>query len=159
MPVWQAFEGNSASADDIEADLIDRRVQLEVLASPVKDEHGRVKSVVAAFQDISQRRQMQAELDEYRFQLEGLVAQRTEQLSAANEQLNAEISERLHLEQLLRFRLEWLAVVNQVYQSVTSLGDLPNGYKSFIDTIKVCLTPAMRFWSNSMQRASSSSCW
>ena len=42
MPVWQAFEGKSASADDIEADLVDRRVPLEIWANPVKDEHGKV---------------------------------------------------------------------------------------------------------------------
>jgi hypothetical protein len=68
MPVWQAFEGESASADDIEADLIDWRVPLEVWANPVKDEHGRVESVVAAFRT-SRTQTREAELEEHRQQL------------------------------------------------------------------------------------------
>ncbi len=36
FPVYQALQGEPANADDIEADLVDRRVPLEVWASPVK---------------------------------------------------------------------------------------------------------------------------
>ncbi len=48
----------------------DRRVPLEIWASPVRDEAGNVESAVVAFQDITQRKQAEAELDEYRRQLE-----------------------------------------------------------------------------------------
>jgi signal transduction histidine kinase/PAS domain-containing protein len=136
VPVWRAFEGQVAAVDDIEADLIDRRVPLEIWANPIKDETGRVESVVAAFQDITQRKHMQAELDKYRLELEGLVEQRTEQLSATNAHLKAEISERQRLENMLRLRLEWLVVVTQVYQSVTNPGDLPHAYDQFTQKVK-----------------------
>jgi signal transduction histidine kinase len=136
LPVWQAFEGKNASVDDIEADLIDRRVPLEIWANPVKDEQGKVVSVVAAFQDITLRRQAQAELDEYRHQLEAMVNQRTAELIAANEQLHLENTERQRLEEMLRLRLEWLAVVNQVNQTVANTNDLPQAYKSFSAIIK-----------------------
>jgi signal transduction histidine kinase/PAS domain-containing protein len=136
MPVWQAFDGKSASADDVEADLIDRRVPLEIWANPVKDEHGRVESVVAAFQDITQRKQAQAELEAYQRQLEQMVSERTTQLSAVNEKLQAENAERQRLEEMLRLRLEWLVVVNQVNQTIESTRDLPQAYKTFTDMIK-----------------------
>jgi signal transduction histidine kinase/PAS domain-containing protein len=136
MPVWQAFEGKIASADDIEADLVDRRVPLEIWANPMKDEQGQVESVVAAFQDITGRRQAQAELEEYRHQLEQLVSQRTVELTAINERLHAENAERQRLEEMLRLRLEWLVAVNQVNQTITHTSELPEAYQKFSEIIK-----------------------
>jgi signal transduction histidine kinase len=136
LPIWRAFEGRDAWADDIEADLVDRRVPLEIWANPVKDEHGRIESVLAAFHDITQRKQMQTELEDYQHQLESLVDHRTEQLTAANNQLQAEITQRRRLEDLLGSRLEWAVVVNQAHQTLTNLNDLPQVYKSLINQIK-----------------------
>ena len=130
-PVWQAFQGRSAAADNIEADLIDRRVPLETWANPVKDEHGAVEAVVVAFQDIAQRKALNDELEKSRLDLEQRVALRTEQLSVVNQRLAAENTERRRLEDLLRLRLEWLVVVNQANQAVGSLNDLPEVYQSF----------------------------
>jgi hypothetical protein len=130
IPVWQAFAGKSASVDDIEADLVDRCVPLEIWANPVKDEAGNVESVVAAFQDITVRQQVNAELEAYRQQLEQLVAQRTAELSITNEQLQTENAERRRLEDLLNSRLEWLVVVYQVSQRVTTLSALPRAYQT-----------------------------
>jgi PAS domain S-box-containing protein len=56
------LQGEQASADDIEADLIDRRVPLEIWASPVLDNAGNVESAVVAFQDISTRKQSELAL-------------------------------------------------------------------------------------------------
>lgn len=136
IPVWQAFEGRSAAVDDLEADLGDRRVALEIWANPVRDAQGNVVSVVAAFQDITQRRQTQKELDEYHQRLEQMVNQRTAELSAVNEQLHAENAERQRLEGILHLRLEWLALVNRVDQTVTKVSDLPQAYQSYTDMIK-----------------------
>ncbi len=136
MPVWQAFEGQSASVDDVEADLVDRRVPLEIWANPIKDEQGQVDSVVAAFQDITERRQAQAELEEYHHQLEQLVNQRTSELTATNERLHAENAERQRLEEMLRLRLEWLVVVNQVNQTIAHMSELPEAYQKFTEIIK-----------------------
>lgn len=136
FPVWQAFEGKPSSADDVESDLIDRRVPLEIWANPILDEHGRVESVVVAFQDITQRKQVEARLVKSKNQLERSVAERTAQLSSANEQLLAENAERQRLEAILFVRLEWLAVVNQVNQVVAHGQDLPQTYQKFTDIIK-----------------------
>ncbi len=77
--------------DDIEADLIDRRVPLEIWASPVRDDTGKVEFAVVAFQDITQRKQAETELVEYRKHLERLVEERTLALSTLNQQLFTEI--------------------------------------------------------------------
>ena len=59
----------------------DKRVPLEMWASPVRDEPGNVESAVLVFQDITQRKQAEAELAEYRKQLESLVEKRTDELN------------------------------------------------------------------------------
>ncbi len=87
MPVYSALRGESASVDDIEADLVDKRVPLEIWASPILDGAGEVESAVVAFQDITQRKQAEAELVEYRKNLEALVEQRTGELQDAQTQI------------------------------------------------------------------------
>jgi signal transduction histidine kinase len=136
IPTWQAFEGRTTSVDNIEADLIDRRVPLEIMASPVLNDQGKVESVVVAFQDITQRKKADAELEQYRLQLEQLVSQRTGELDVVNKQLKAEIAERQRLEEILRLRLEWLVIVNKVNQVVVNTSDLPQAYQSFTEMIK-----------------------
>ncbi|MFN2139044.1 MAG: 7TM-DISM domain-containing protein [Candidatus Promineifilaceae bacterium] len=57
LPVYRALQGEPAMVDDIEADLVDRRVPLEIWANPVADAAGDIESAVVAFQDITIRRQ------------------------------------------------------------------------------------------------------
>jgi PAS domain S-box-containing protein len=63
--------------------------------------HGNIATVLF-FEDITERRGMQQELDEYRRHLEELVAERTAELRETNEQLQHEITERKQIEQILR---------------------------------------------------------
>ena len=62
MPVYRALQGEPASTDEIEADLVDRRVPLEIWASPVRDDAGSVESAVVAFQDITLRKRAEMAL-------------------------------------------------------------------------------------------------
>jgi PAS domain S-box-containing protein len=55
LPAVRAMDGEPASADDIEVDLVDRRIPLEVWASPLLDPLGFVSGAVAVFRDISER--------------------------------------------------------------------------------------------------------
>ncbi len=66
FPVFSALQGEPSSAEDIEMERGDERVALEIQASPVRDNSGNVKSAVVAIQDITQRKQVEAELFEYR---------------------------------------------------------------------------------------------
>jgi signal transduction histidine kinase/PAS domain-containing protein len=145
MPVYRAVRGEAASADDIEADLIDRHVPLEIWASPVRDAAGNVESAVVAFQDITERKKNEAELDRYRRQLEQRVDQRTAQLGAANERLQAEIGERKELEAMLRLRLEWLGAVSLVNQAVARSTDLAQICEEIIDIVNHLFTAENSF--------------
>jgi signal transduction histidine kinase len=115
FPVHSALQGEPAYADDIEVNDGERRIPLEIWASPMKDEAGNIESAVVAFQDISQRKQEETELVGYRNQLEALVSKRTLDLNEANEKL--------------QLRLEWLSAVNKVHQSLSGLESLENGYQ------------------------------
>ena len=128
LPVSRALQGHAASADNIEADLVDRHVPLEIWASPIKDDLGNVNTAVAAFQDITARKKAEAELYEYRNHLEILVEQRTAELNYLNDQLNKEVTDRKCLEEILRKRIEWLSAVNRVHQSIGSPADLPKAF-------------------------------
>jgi signal transduction histidine kinase/PAS domain-containing protein len=145
FPVTSALKGEPALADDIEADLGDKRIPLEVMASPIRDDAGNVEAAVVAFQDISQRRQNEAELSEYRKHLELLVAQRTEELSAINEQLTNEASERKQLELSLQQRIRWLSAVNRVHQTMAGVAGLTAVYEDLSGTILELLGAALVF--------------
>ncbi|MCJ7657598.1 MAG: histidine kinase, partial [Anaerolineales bacterium] len=121
MPIYRALHGEQASVDDIEADLVDRRIPLEIWASPIRDEAGDVDSAVVAFQDITHRKQAEAELVEYRKHLENLVKERTAALNAVNEQL--------------QLRLEWLSAINLVNQIMARSADFKEIYEKIIEII------------------------
>lgn len=121
LPIYSALRGEPASVDDIETALGGKRIPLEIWASPVKDDAGNVESAVSAFLDITQRKEAEAELVEYRKHLEQLVEERTVELSTVNEQL--------------RLRLEWLSAINVVNQVMASSSDFMEIYKKVIEII------------------------
>jgi signal transduction histidine kinase len=135
FPINSALHGEPASVEDIEANLGDRRVPLEIWASPIRDDTGNVEAAVAAFQDITQRKQTEAELMEYRKSLETLVEKRTAELSDTNEQLNLEATERKKLEKSLLQRIEWLSALNQNHQAISGMADLPQTDETLSVTI------------------------
>jgi len=114
FPVNSALNGKPASADDIQANLGDKQVSLEIWASPVRDDNGNIESAVVAFQDITHRRQAEAELVEYRKDLEALVERRTTELVAVN---------------------EWLNAINQAQQTVSGTENLAEADESLSRTI------------------------
>jgi signal transduction histidine kinase len=129
FPVLKALHGEPAFTDNIEIDRGERRLPLEIWASPVRDEAGNIESAVAAIQDITQRKQAEAELVVYRKHLESLVEKRTAELSTINEQLNQEATERKILELSLVQRIEWLSTINRVHQTIRGVADLPTAYE------------------------------
>lgn len=114
FPVYRALHGEPVFANDIEADLQDRQVPLEIWASPVRSKDDNVESAVVVFQDITQRKRAEAELDEYRKHLELLVEKRTAELSAIN---------------------EWLDALNKSHQTIRGMEDLPQTYRDLAPTI------------------------
>jgi signal transduction histidine kinase/PAS domain-containing protein len=124
LPGTRALAGEQVSADDIEAKRGDRRVPLEVWATPVFDGDGTVLYAIVAFQDITERRRVEGELRRFRLQLEDQVVARTTALSEANDALVLEISRRERLQRELDQRLEWLALYTEISQSIVRSHDL-----------------------------------
>ncbi|GAB1544207.1 hypothetical protein NUACC21_68830 [Scytonema sp. NUACC21] len=62
LPIVQALSGEMVQTDDIEIHTEDRVVPLEVRATPVLDDDGHVVCAIAAFQDISYRKQAEEQL-------------------------------------------------------------------------------------------------
>jgi signal transduction histidine kinase/PAS domain-containing protein len=145
FPVFDALQGNAAAADDVEMIRGDERVALEIQASPVLDSEGNVESAVVAIQDITRRKQAEAELAEYRKHLELLVEKRTEELSAINEQLSIEANERKLLEQSLHQRIGWLSAVNKAHQTMAGVAGLKAVYRDLSCTILNLLGAALVF--------------
>jgi signal transduction histidine kinase len=121
LPVYKALHGESASLDNIEAHLGDRHIPLEIWASPIMDDTGKVESAVAAFQDITLRKQIEAELAENRKQLELLVEKRTSEYIVANKEL------RLHL--------EWLAAINFFNQTVAQTTEFTEIFNKVVELV------------------------
>ena len=123
QPILRALNGESVAVDDIEIHQGDKIIPLEVWATPIFDEQGQIVYAIAAFQDITQRKQAEAEriqftqelgiknvalqrakdeLAEYSRTLEQKVAERTKELSQTLEILRATQADLLFENQLLR---------------------------------------------------------
>lgn len=61
MPILRALRGESATIDDMELRQGDKLIPLEVWATPIFDETGKVVYAIAAFQDITERKKAEAE--------------------------------------------------------------------------------------------------
>lgn len=79
--------------------------------SILRDTAGQFQFAVGLVEDITERKQAEAQLQQYRERLEELVAQRTAQLTQANTQLQQEIIERQRAESALHFQARLLDVV------------------------------------------------
>jgi signal transduction histidine kinase len=131
FPVYSALNGKPASVDDMEIDQGGKRVPLEIWASPIKDDEGNVSAAVAVFQDITRRKQAEAELALYQKQLELLVATRTIELDEVN--------------QRLKLRLEWLYIVIKVRQLITGVGSITTVSEEMCARIYELLKPTSVF--------------
>lgn len=83
-PIIRALQGERARADDIEVHTATRVIPLETIASPIRDDAGKVVFVISAFQDISERRAMEAERKQFTERLEQKVFERTQALEQSN---------------------------------------------------------------------------
>jgi len=77
----------------------------------------------AIFVDITERKEIEAELNKYRYRLEEVVAQRTAQCAKTNEELNREINEHQKMEEGLKLRVTILDNVREAIFLVNTKGD------------------------------------
>ncbi|MEH2040070.1 AAA family ATPase [Nostoc sp.] len=90
LPVMRALKGDRTRIDDLEIRQNNAIVPVEGWGTPVFDEQGNVIYAIAAFQDITERKQAEQLLANYNRTLEQQVAQRT----AALQKSEAELRER-----------------------------------------------------------------
>ncbi len=89
-PLTMAIRGIASSAVMfIRNPELEQGVWLEVSANPLRDTNGKSCGGVAAFRDITQRRQDEEKIHALNEELEAKVVQRTAQLEAANHELEA----------------------------------------------------------------------
>jgi PAS domain S-box-containing protein len=81
MPIVRALSGERTTIDDMEVDRNGQRVALQVTATPIVDDDGKVIFAVAVFQDISERRRAQHALARLNDELEREVTRRTAELA------------------------------------------------------------------------------
>jgi PAS domain S-box-containing protein len=103
MPIVRALSGDRTTVDDIEIHHNNTTTPIEVWGTPIFDEQGKVAYAIAAFQDITERKQAEQLLVNYNRTLEQQVTERT----AALQQSEAELRDR---EQELRLITDALPV-------------------------------------------------
>ncbi|BFM39952.1 diguanylate cyclase [Synechocystis sp. LKSZ1] len=87
LPIVRALRGETCHVDDLEIHQGQQCIPLEAWGTPIFDEAGNVQYAMTAFQDITERRQAEQVLADYRNHLEHQVAQRTQELQRLNEEL------------------------------------------------------------------------
>lgn len=85
LPIVQALRGKTVYLDDLEIHQTDQIIPGEVWATPVYDEQGNIIYAIAAFQNITQRKQSEKILADYNRTLAEEVKQRTTELAEAKE--------------------------------------------------------------------------
>jgi PAS domain S-box-containing protein len=81
MPLTKALEGKSTTIEDAEIRRPDNtKIYLEVTATPIRDERGKVEYAIAVFQDITTRRTIEKKIDEYAVKLERKFFEQNQQL-------------------------------------------------------------------------------
>ncbi len=118
---WQELE-TSGEIPNIEREIIDKAGKRHTLLVNVKRVSIAEGTLLYSCRDISDRKQAEDELKQYRHHLEHRVAERTAELVRANEQLEQEIAERKQAEEALRlqFQKERLigAIAQRIHQSL-----------------------------------------
>ncbi|MBW4576212.1 MAG: AAA-like domain-containing protein [Aphanothece sp. CMT-3BRIN-NPC111] len=96
-PIMQALKGESVTIDDLEIHQADKTIPLEVSATPIFDEKGEIVYAIAAFQDITQRKQAEAERIEFTQELalkNIALEQAKDKLAESNRTLEEKVKER-----------------------------------------------------------------
>ena len=88
-PVVNALKGESVTVDDMEIRRPDKIIPIETLGTPIYDESGNITYAIAAFRDITKRKQAEKLLAEYNRTLEAQVSERTQELSQTLQHLKA----------------------------------------------------------------------
>ncbi|TAG91667.1 MAG: HAMP domain-containing protein [Oscillatoriales cyanobacterium] len=99
-PILCAFKGSSVNVDDLEIHKGDRVIPIEAWGTPIYDDQGNVRYAIAAFADITQRKEAENLAAEYNHTLETQVTERTQELSKTLDYLQATQNELIQSEKM-----------------------------------------------------------
>ena len=83
LPILRALKGEFVRVDDVEIRQDGKITAIEINTTPIFDASGNIVYAIAAFQDISDRKQAEKILADYQHTLEAQIDERTEQLKQA----------------------------------------------------------------------------
>lgn len=111
---------------EIEEQILGR--VFDVRVSPIQDQSGRVVGSVHVARDITERKQIEADLKKVGVELEHRVRQRTAELREANEKLRQEIKDRQIAEDALRRSEEMFRAIFETASDFIFIKDLSRRY-------------------------------
>ncbi len=97
LPIARAIAGKTVKKDDLELHLPNKIMPLEVSATPIFDETGKIKYAIAAFADITERKHIEAERIQFTHELElknVALQQAKDKLAESNRTLEQKVLER-----------------------------------------------------------------
>ncbi|MEG4394744.1 response regulator [Microcoleus sp. BROC3] len=83
LPILRALKGEFVKVDDVEIRQDGKIIAIEINTTPIFDASGNIAYAIAAFQDISDRKQAEKILADYQQTLKAQIEERTEQLQQA----------------------------------------------------------------------------
>jgi len=89
LPILRALKGEFVKVDDVEIRQDGKIIAIEINTTPIFDASGNIAYAIAAFQDISDRKQAEKILGDYQRTLEAQIDERTEQLQQAKQAAEA----------------------------------------------------------------------
>jgi predicted ATPase/GAF domain-containing protein len=97
LPIVQALSGKTVIKDDLELHTPNKIIPLEISATPIFDETGKIKYAIAAFTDITERKQAEAAQIQFTYELElknVALEQARNELAESNRTLEQKVLER-----------------------------------------------------------------
>jgi PAS domain S-box-containing protein len=108
-------------------------------SAPILDRKNNIQGAVAIFQDISERKKAEVALRQARDELELRVKERTRELARTNEDLRAEIVERMRAEELIRQNAAHAEALAEISQALVEAG---HNYQAVFDVISLKVAKA-----------------
>lgn len=97
LPIARAVSGETVKKDDIELHLTNKIMPLEISATPIFDENGKIQYAIAAFADITERKHLETQRIQFTQELElkNLALQQAkDRLAESNRTLEQKVLER-----------------------------------------------------------------
>ena len=132
-PLLNALQGKSVNIDDMEIRHSDKKIPLEVWGVPIYDAHKNLVYAIAAFQDITERKQAEKFLADYNRNLEKQVAERTEELSQTLEHLRTTQEELIQSEKMAALGQLIAGVAHEINNPLGAIRSSIENIADFLD--------------------------